>query len=53
MHIRNVSSPLPRFHETFADNGYVNMARVIGALKEVGFNGTVVPDHVPGFANER
>ena len=47
VHFRNVSSPMPDFHETFPDNGYQNMYRVMKALAEVKFNGMVVPDHVP------
>jgi mannonate dehydratase len=47
---RNVSSNLPDFHETFPDNGYLDMYRVMRALREVNFNGMVVPDHVPRCA---
>ncbi|MDP2983596.1 MAG: mannonate dehydratase [Candidatus Latescibacter sp.] len=53
VHFRNVSSPLPRFHETFADNGYVDMYQVMKAFREVNFNGTMVPDHVPAFQDEK
>jgi mannonate dehydratase len=48
VHFRNVSSPLPRFRETFVDNGYVDMYGVMKALREVSFDGIVIPDHVPG-----
>ena len=48
VHFRNVSSPLPKFRETFVDNGYVDMYEVMKALAEVKFEGTVIPDHVPG-----
>lgn len=44
---RNVSSPLPRFEETFQDDGYMDMFKVMQALQEVNFTGTVVPDHIP------
>jgi mannonate dehydratase len=47
VHFRNVSSPMPDFHETFPDNGYLNMYRIMKALGEVGFDGMAVPDHVP------
>jgi mannonate dehydratase len=47
VHFRNISSNMPDFHETFPDNGYLNMYRVMKALGEVRFNGMVVPDHVP------
>jgi len=48
VHFRNVSSPLPKFRETFVDNGYLDMYQVMKALREVGFDGIVIPDHVPG-----
>ena len=48
VHFRNVSSPLPKFRETFVDNGYLDMYKVMKALREVKFDGIVVPDHVPG-----
>jgi mannonate dehydratase len=51
IHFRNVSSPLPRFHETFVDDGYQDMYRVMRTLGEVKFNGIVIPDHVPSGAN--
>lgn len=52
VHFRNVSSPLPHFVETFTDDGYVNMYEVMKALRQVKFNGTVVPDHVPELAGD-
>ena len=48
VHFRNVSSPLPKFQETFLDNGYLDMYQVMRALREVKFDGVVIPDHVPG-----
>ncbi len=58
IHFRNISGPLRRdaatgaaaggFHETFPDNGYVDLVAIMRALREVGFDGMVVPDHVPG-----
>ena len=47
VHFRNVSSPIPDFYETFPDDGYINMYKIMKALGEVDFNGIVVPDHVP------
>jgi mannonate dehydratase len=47
VHFRNISSNMPDFHETFPDNGYLDMYKVMKALAEVNFNGIVVPDHVP------
>jgi mannonate dehydratase len=51
VHFRNVSSNLPDFHETFPDNGYLNMYKIMKALGQVNFNGMVVPDHVPQVIN--
>lgn len=53
VHFRNVSSPLPRFVETFTDDGYVDMYEVMKTLRKAKFNGTVVPDHVPEFAGDK
>jgi mannonate dehydratase len=50
VHFRNISSPMPDFFETFPDNGYLNMPRIMKALTDSGFNGMVVPDHVPRCA---
>jgi mannonate dehydratase len=47
VHFRNVSSPLPRFYETFQDDGYMDMYQVVKALRQVRFNGSMVPDHIP------
>lgn len=47
VHFRNINSNLPDFHETFPDNGYLNMYKIMRALGDVNFNGMVVPDHVP------
>lgn len=47
VHFRNVSSALPRFVETFVDDGIMDMAEVIDALAEVGYEGTVILDHSP------
>jgi mannonate dehydratase len=47
VHFRNVSAPLPRFVETFVDDGYMDMAEVMRALAEVDYDGTVILDHSP------
>ena len=47
VHFRNVNRPLPQFTETFLDNGYMDMYRVMNALRKVNFDGAVIPDHVP------
>ncbi len=49
IHFRNVNAPLPHFVETFMDDGYMNMYKVMKALREVNFGGAVIADHVPGM----
>jgi mannonate dehydratase len=49
---RNVTSPLPSFAETFLDDGYMNMYKVMKALRQVRYNGPLVPDHVPGLQDD-
>lgn len=48
IHFRNVDRPLPLFHETLVDDGYIDMFRVMEALQRVNFDGVLLPDHVPG-----
>ncbi len=47
IHFRNVSAPLPHFIETFMDNGYYDMYKIMKALRDVDYDGIVIPDHVP------
>ena len=50
IHFRNVNEPLPRFVETFPGSGYMDMYKVMKALREVEFRGVAIPDHIPGMA---
>jgi len=47
VHFRNVDQPLPHFVETFIDAGYMDMAKVMRALRAVDFDGVVIADHIP------
>jgi len=53
IHFRNVTSPVPRFVETFVDEGYTDMKKVMRALVEVGFDGILIADHVPQMVGGR
>ena len=48
VHLRNVSSPLPEFHETWLDDGYYDMYKIIKALREVNNDCIISMDHWPG-----
>jgi len=52
VHLRAVSSPLPDFHETMPDEGYLDLYKVMQRLEEVGFSGAVMPDHVPALVGD-
>ena len=50
VHFRNVTNPLPEpWRETFIDDGYMDMHRVMQALREVEYDGAIIPDHIPGM----
>ena len=53
VHFRNVDQPLPHFVETFLDDGYMDMYKVMKALREVDFDGVLIADHIPMMANDR
>lgn len=52
MHFRNVDQPLPHFVETFIDGGYMNMYRVLNAMRAVDFDAVLIADHIPMMAND-
>ena len=54
VHFRNVSSPLPHFHETHVDSGYYDMYKAMKALVDVKYDGIVHLDHaVPMLGGDR
>lgn len=53
VHFRNVSSPLPRFHETFQDDGYLDMYEVMKAFRKARCTASLIPDHYPALAGDK
>src|SRR6185295_5546169 len=47
VHFRNVHGKVPRYRETFLDDGDIDMLRVLRILKTNGFSGVLIPDHTP------
>ena len=47
VHFRNIHGRFLDFQETFPDCGDVDMVRAIRVYKEVGYDGMLMPDHVP------
>ena len=52
VHFRDVRGVPESFAETFHDNGPTDMAAVMRALRQIGFNGPIRPDHVPQMFGE-
>ncbi len=54
VHFRNVSDANPyEFHETFHDNGLIDMAKCIKKYVSCGFDGYIRVDHVPTMYGEK
>jgi mannonate dehydratase len=47
VHFRNIRGGFLDFRETFPDDGDVDMLRALRVYKEVGYDGMIMPDHVP------
>ena len=47
VHFRNIRGGFLRFHETFPDDGDVDMPRALRVYHECGYDGMIMPDHVP------
>ncbi len=47
VHYRNIKGGWNYFQEVYPDNGEMDFVEVLQALKDVGYAGMVMPDHVP------
>lgn len=52
VHFRDVEGTVPRFREVFIDEGNFDEYEVLEALHESGFEGMIIPDHVPLLEGE-
>lgn len=52
VHFRDVQGCVPVFQECFIGEGNYNAVEVVKTLKEVGFNGFIIDDHVPRMVND-
>jgi mannonate dehydratase len=50
VHFRNVRGKVPRYKETFIDEGDIDMLRVLRILKRNNYTGVLIPDHAPQMA---
>jgi mannonate dehydratase len=47
IHFRNVCGKVPNYHETFVDDGDIDMAEIVRILHDEGYEGVLIPDHTP------
>ena len=47
VHFRNVTGKVPQYHETFIDDGDIDMIHILSILHQNGFEGVLIPDHSP------
>ena len=52
VHFRNVIGTVPRYTEVFPDDGDGDMVANLRTLKEVGYQGYLVPDHHFGITSD-
>ena len=52
VHFRNIRGGFLKFQETFIDDGDVDMLAALRVYKEVGYDGMLMPDHVPSIAGD-
>src|SRR5438094_2146325 len=52
VHFRNIRGGFLDFRETFIDDGDVDMLKALRAYKDVGYDGMMMPDHVPAIAGD-
>ena len=47
VHFRNVRGRVPKYHETFVDDGDIDMVEIVRVLRDEGYDGVLIPDHTP------
>lgn len=52
VHFRNIKGRFLNFQESFPDDGDVDMVRAMRVYKEVGYDGMIMPDHVPAIQGD-
>jgi mannonate dehydratase len=52
VHFRDVLGEVPKFREAFVDEGNLDMFEMMKLLREVGFTGFMLDDHVPHMVND-
>lgn len=53
VHFRNIRGRFLNFQETFPDDGDVDFIRAVRVYKEIGYDGMLMPDHVPKIEGDQ
>jgi mannonate dehydratase len=49
VHFRNVKGKVPRYVESFVDDGDIDMAEIVRILRDENYQGVLIPDHTPSM----
>eukprot|EP00730_Choanoeca_flexa_P003904 TRINITY_DN11537_c1_g1_i1.p1 TRINITY_DN11537_c1_g1~~TRINITY_DN11537_c1_g1_i1.p1 ORF type:complete len:383 (+),score=59.72 TRINITY_DN11537_c1_g1_i1:40-1188(+) len=52
VHLRNCTASLPRFAETYIDDGFMSIGEIVEVLVGQNYQGTIILDHTPAFEGE-
>jgi mannonate dehydratase len=52
VHFRNIRGGFLKFEETLPDDGDVDMPRALRVYRDLGYDGLIMPDHVPQIAGD-
>jgi mannonate dehydratase len=52
VHFRNIKGGFLNFRETYPDEGDIDMLKAMRVFKEVGYDGMMMPDHVPSIPGD-
>ena len=52
IHFRDVVGTVPKFNETFVDEGNFDTVEAVRTLHEIGYQGAIIPDHVPEMVGD-
>lgn len=53
VHFRNIRGGFLDFQESFIDDGDMDMLQALRVYQEVGYEGMIMPDHVPAMPGDR
>ena len=52
VHFRNITGHRNEFMEVYPDQGDINFVKALQLYKEIGYDGTMMPDHVPSTTGD-